>query len=71
MAIDERLGLCWLTIRDRQCENNIKQPMLRSQCCSSIGKAWGSPCEPCQRSGNIPQNIITVAFSLTLSEILF
>ncbi|XP_077556924.1 fibrillin-1-like isoform X1 [Haemaphysalis longicornis] len=47
VCIDNRKGLCWLTVRDGQCENDVKRSMLRSECCNSVGKAWGSPCQLC------------------------
>ncbi|WAR00910.1 FBN1-like protein [Mya arenaria] len=47
VCIDDRQGACWLEIRDGQCESNVKRPMLKAECCNTIGKAWGSPCEPC------------------------
>jgi len=31
-----------------RCENNLMQLTLKSDCCCSIGLAWGSPCEPCK-----------------------
>lgn len=46
-VVDERKGSCWLEIRNGQCESNIKLPMLKAECCNTVGKAWGSPCEPC------------------------
>lgn len=42
-----RKGSCWLEVRNGQCENNIKSLVTKSECCGSIGKAWGSPCEEC------------------------
>ncbi|CAL1273321.1 unnamed protein product [Larinioides sclopetarius] len=48
ICIDNRRGSCWMTINPNgQCENDIKTPMLKSECCGSIGKAWGSPCQRC------------------------
>ena len=47
---DNRRGACWLEISNGQCENNINSMTLKSECCGSIGKAWGSPCEPCPTS---------------------
>ncbi|XP_065299649.1 fibrillin-2-like isoform X2 [Dermacentor albipictus] len=47
VCIDNRRGLCWLTVRNDQCENDVKRTMLRSECCNSVGKAWGSPCQLC------------------------
>ncbi|KAJ8304383.1 hypothetical protein KUTeg_017966 [Tegillarca granosa] len=46
-CIDMRKGSCWLEVRNGQCENNIKSLVTKSECCGSIGKAWGSPCEEC------------------------
>lgn len=28
---------------------NINGATLRSECCATLGAAWGSPCEPCER----------------------
>lgn len=39
---------CWLTIQDGRCEVNINGATLKSECCSTLGAAWGSPCEPCE-----------------------
>lgn len=39
---------CWLTIQDSRCEVNINGATLKSECCSTLGAAWGSPCEPCE-----------------------
>ena len=36
-----------MVIRDVKCEANVRQLMLKSECCSTVGKAWGSPCEEC------------------------
>uniref|UniRef100_A0A131YT62 Nidogen n=1 Tax=Rhipicephalus appendiculatus TaxID=34631 RepID=A0A131YT62_RHIAP len=48
VCIDNRRGQCWLEVRDGQCENDVKRTtMLRSECCNSIGQAWGSPCQLC------------------------
>jgi len=32
-----------------RCENNLARLTLKSDCCCSIGLAWGSPCEPCKQ----------------------
>ncbi|KTG46068.1 hypothetical protein cypCar_00033564, partial [Cyprinus carpio] len=45
---DSVKGSCWLTLQDGRCEVNINRATLRSQCCGTLGAAWGSPCEPCQ-----------------------
>ncbi|MDN0705608.1 hypothetical protein FCX65_25525 [Escherichia coli] len=41
-------GTCWQTVIDGRCEININGATLKSQCCSSLGAAWGSPCTLCQ-----------------------
>lgn len=35
---------------DGRCENNLPKVALRSECCCSVGVAWGSPCEICEHS---------------------
>ncbi|XP_067140465.1 fibrillin-2-like [Centruroides vittatus] len=50
ICIDNRKASCWLSIKDGQCENDVKIPMLKSECCGGIGKAWGSPCILCSDS---------------------
>ncbi|XP_071115970.1 fibrillin-2-like [Haliotis cracherodii] len=47
ICIDNRRGACWLKYRNGVCERNINTMMLKSECCGTIGKAWGSPCEQC------------------------
>lgn len=41
-------GTCWQTVIDGRCEININGATLKSECCSSLGAAWGSPCTICQ-----------------------
>ena len=48
---DNRRGVCWKELRNGVCEEELNMSTLKSECCSSIGKAWGSPCEPCPVSG--------------------
>ncbi|XP_042587887.1 fibrillin-2-like [Cyprinus carpio] len=48
LCVDSVKGSCWLTLQDGRCEVNINRATLRSQCCGTLGAAWGSPCEPCQ-----------------------
>lgn len=45
---DSMKSTCWLTIQDSRCEVNINGATLKSECCSTLGAAWGSPCEPCE-----------------------
>ncbi|RXG67210.1 Heat shock 70 kDa protein [Armadillidium vulgare] len=44
---DNRKGSCWTKVKDGRCENNLPKLTLKSECCCTIGKAWGSPCEIC------------------------
>ncbi|KAL7847601.1 hypothetical protein AOLI_G00223190 [Acnodon oligacanthus] len=48
ICIDSLKGTCWLTIQEGRCEVNINGGTLRSECCATLGAAWGSPCEPCE-----------------------
>lgn len=34
---------------DGACEAAAGRPLLRQECCCSVGLAWGSPCTPCDR----------------------
>lgn len=44
-------GTCWLKVQDGRCEANLHGATLRSECCATLGAAWGSPCERCE-TGN-------------------
>ena len=44
---DTRKGACWASVKNGRCEQLIGGLILRSVCCGTVGKAWGSPCEPC------------------------
>uniref|UniRef100_A0A8D2MZ83 FBN2 protein n=1 Tax=Zonotrichia albicollis TaxID=44394 RepID=A0A8D2MZ83_ZONAL len=48
ICIDSLKGTCWLTVRDSHCEVNINGATLKSECCATLGAAWGSPCERCE-----------------------
>uniref|UniRef100_A0A7N6BM21 Fibrillin 2b n=1 Tax=Anabas testudineus TaxID=64144 RepID=A0A7N6BM21_ANATE len=48
ICVDSMKSTCWLTIQDNRCEVNINGGTLKSECCSTLGAAWGSPCEPCE-----------------------
>lgn len=45
---DSLKGTCWLNIQDNRCEVNINGATLKSECCATLGAAWGSPCERCE-----------------------
>ncbi|XP_050520393.1 fibrillin-2-like isoform X2 [Daktulosphaira vitifoliae] len=48
VCLDNRRGSCWTRIIAGRCENNLVQLTKKSDCCCSIGLAWGSPCELCK-----------------------
>ncbi|XP_046415905.1 fibrillin-2-like isoform X1 [Neodiprion fabricii] len=50
ICIDNRKGTCWTKMVHGRCENNLPRLTLRSECCCSVGLAWGSPCEKCDHS---------------------
>ncbi|XP_072384771.1 fibrillin-1-like [Diabrotica undecimpunctata] len=50
ICIDNRKGSCWTTLNRGRCENDLPQLSRRSECCCSVGVAWGSPCERCNRN---------------------
>ncbi|CAH0559244.1 unnamed protein product [Brassicogethes aeneus] len=50
ICIDNRKGSCWTKLNQGRCENNLPLLSRRQECCCSIGVAWGSPCERCDRS---------------------
>ncbi|KAF2981348.1 hypothetical protein EK904_013603 [Melospiza melodia maxima] len=54
ICIDSLKGTCWLTIRDSHCEVNINGATLKSECCATLGAAWGSPCERCELAEALP-----------------
>lgn len=48
VCVDNRKGLCWLKIKNGACESSLQNEVTMAECCSSIGKAWGSKqCLPC------------------------
>ncbi|XP_029108624.1 fibrillin-2 isoform X1 [Scleropages formosus] len=47
VCIDSLKGTCWLSVQEGRCEVNINGGTLKSECCATLGAAWGSPCEQC------------------------
>ncbi|RZF38291.1 hypothetical protein LSTR_LSTR007889 [Laodelphax striatellus] len=47
ICLDNRRGTCWSRLIAGRCESNLPKLTLKSECCCSIGLAWGSPCELC------------------------
>eukprot|EP00079_Xenopus_tropicalis_P035172 XP_017948943.1 PREDICTED: latent-transforming growth factor beta-binding protein 3 isoform X2 [Xenopus tropicalis] len=45
-------GLCYRLVgTDGQCQHPLSTRLTRQLCCCSVGKAWGSQCEPCPADG--------------------
>lgn len=44
---DIRRGSCWMTVRNGRCEEEVRSNITKTDCCASVGVAWGSPCEVC------------------------
>jgi len=51
MDADRRRGICWMTVLNGDCQDEIRSDVTKADCCASIGKAWGSPCEVCPTPG--------------------
>ena len=47
VCVDVRRGSCWVTLVDSRCEGSVHSHITKVECCSSVGVAWGSPCEKC------------------------
>lgn len=66
---------CWLTIQDSRCEVNINGATLKSECCSTLGAAWGSPCEPCEigqfKHRYIYDQMCSVVFTRVVKLVVF
>uniref|UniRef100_A0A8C3RBV6 Fibrillin 3 n=1 Tax=Cyanoderma ruficeps TaxID=181631 RepID=A0A8C3RBV6_9PASS len=54
ICVDSMKGTCWLNIQDGRCEVNINGATLKSECCATLGAAWGSPCERCEIGEALP-----------------
>ncbi|CAM9994712.1 unnamed protein product [Lampetra fluviatilis] len=55
VCIDSIKGTCWMQILDNRCEVNINGGTMKSECCATLGAAWGSPCEPCELDPACPR----------------
>jgi len=40
-----------MTVLNGDCQDEIRSDVTKADCCASIGKAWGSPCEVCPTPG--------------------
>lgn len=54
-CIETSKGTCWLKIVNGHCEVNINGATLKSQCCATLGAAWGSPCMRCEQDSFCPK----------------
>jgi hypothetical protein len=59
-CVDNRKGSCWTRLVGGRCENNLPRLTLKSECCCSIGLAWGSPCEVCHGLCDCPKGYAKV-----------
>ncbi|KAB0392530.1 hypothetical protein E2I00_001724, partial [Balaenoptera physalus] len=60
ICIDSLKGTCWLNIQDNRCEVNINGATLKSECCATLGAAWGSPCERCELDTACPRGFARI-----------
>ncbi|XP_067829444.1 fibrillin-1-like isoform X1 [Heptranchias perlo] len=60
LCIETVKGTCWLQNIGGKCEVNINGATLKSQCCSTLGAAWGSPCTPCTIDSICPRGYTRV-----------
>ncbi|CAH7022059.1 Fbn2 [Phodopus roborovskii] len=60
VCIDSLKGTCWLNIQDNRCEVNINGATLKSECCATLGAAWGSPCERCELDAACPRGFARI-----------
>ena len=45
------IGPCYITIDESgTCQRKITSFLSKSECCNSIGLAWGSNCESCEEA---------------------
>ena len=47
VCVNSQRGSCWTAVSQGQCEMSLPLLSLKSECCCSIGKGWGSPCQTC------------------------
>ena len=52
LFLDKRVASCFLGVKQTPagrnlCEKELGDPISRSTCCCSVGKAWGPQCELC------------------------
>ena len=55
-CIDAVVGACWTRVVAGQCEASLPGAGLRAECCCSLGRAWGSPCQECSGTSHTHQH---------------
>ncbi len=52
-CVDMKQDSCYIqySIANQTCQQPLTTDMTKKMCCCSVGKAWGSPCEPCPEVG--------------------
>ena len=65
---DTRTSSCYMEYSRGLCTSPILGNYLKSTCCCSLGKAWGSPCKQCPRKGT---GIIQSKITLTMTTVLW
>lgn len=51
-CIDMREEPCFMDYHHGQCGHQLEGVFHKSMCCCSMGKAWGSSCESCPKTGS-------------------
>lgn len=50
VVADYRTGPCYTKVTADSCHGQLEGVVCTKQlCCATVGKAWGHPCEKCQR----------------------
>lgn len=51
-CVDSREEQCFMHIKNAVCQRPLDGFFKRSDCCCTVGKAWGRDCVPCPRVGS-------------------
>ncbi|XP_046720263.1 fibrillin-1 [Silurus meridionalis] len=54
-CVETSKSTCWLKVVNNKCEININGATLKSECCATLGAAWGSPCKVCDTDTHCPK----------------
>lgn len=50
-CVDRREEFCYMQVKNGVCTRPLDGYFLRSDCCCTVGRAWGRNCIPCPRPG--------------------